>query len=171
MTAKEYKIIYEEILGVSRYYVYYYEDGNCVAKEFLGRSPESFLPIRTDYTKQLDRTNIAEYQQYLCDKLDARTQETISEGFVFDGITFSLSQNAQINISNIPNIPEQAFPFAYLGKEDEYYELSLANKMNFYFTALDAVKSVRIANGALKLQVKELTTTEELDLFKENNNL
>jgi len=57
------------------------------------------------------------------------------------------------------------------GKEDEYYELSFANKMNFYFTALDAVKSVRISNGALKLQVKSLTTTEELDLFKQQHGL
>jgi hypothetical protein len=118
-----------------------------------------------------DITYLEQYKQYLVAKIDANTQGVIAQGFVFDGITFSLSSHAQINISNIPNIPEQAFPFVYLGKDDEYYELSFANKMNFYFTALNTVKNIRIANGALKIQVKACTTKEELDLFKQQNNL
>lgn len=115
--------------------------------------------------------DITEYKQYLCNRLDEKTQEVISQGFTFDGIVFSLSQNAQINISNIPNLPEQAFPFAYLGKEDEFYELSFANKMNFYFTALSVVKNTRIANGAIKVQVKACTTTEELDVIRTQHSL
>jgi hypothetical protein len=150
---------------------YYVDDVEETKEQYAYADGIPIVQIKHGYTERLNRLNIPEYQQYLCNELDNRTQATIASGFVFDNITFSLSQNAQINISNIPNIPEQAFPFAYLGKEDEYYELSFANKMNFYFTALDAVKSVRISNGALKLQVKELTTTEELDLFKEQHGL
>lgn len=167
---KEYQITRTPETG--KYLITYYINGAEETREqYAYADGVPIVSIREGYTLKLDRDNIPDYKQYLCDELDRRTQTTIAEGFVFDNVTFSLSQNAQINISNISNIPEQAFPFVYLGKDDEYYELSFANKMNFYFTALGIVKNTRIANGAIKVQVKACTTTEELDIIKQQNNL
>ena len=171
MKAKEYKIIYEEIQGISRYWVYYYEDGINVAKEFLGSNTNNFLPIREGYTKQLDTTNITEYKQYLRDKLDEKTREVITQGFVYDGITFSLSENAQTNITNLPNTKDEKFPMPYLGKDDEYYVLTLVKKMDFYYTAFDTIDNIKIANGVIKTQVLACTTTEELDLIRVEKNI
>lgn len=114
---------------------------------------------------------IIELQNEVIKLIDNNTQKTISEGFEFDGIVFSLSPNAQLNISNIPNIIDSEFPFPYLGKNDEHYLLTLNNKMPFYYTALDKIKTIRISNGELKTQVKTLTTIKQIQNFKNQNNL
>lgn len=120
-----------------------------------------------EYIKETyDLTNVESYKRYLIEVLDKDTERTIAEGFSFDGIVFSLSIPAQMNISNIPNIPEAAFPFPYSGKEEEPYQLTYANAMNFYLTALNTVKTKRIANGAVKTQVKACTTIAELDALR-----
>lgn len=114
-----------------------------------------------------DPSNIDSYKAYLIQELDKKTERQIAAGFVFQGITFSLSLPAQINISNLPNIPEAAFPFPYLGKNEEYYELAYADVTAFYLTALNTIKTIRINNGAVKTQVLACTTTVELDAIKD----
>lgn len=49
--------------------------------------------------------------------------------------------------------------------------LSAAKKMDFYYAAFDTIANIRIANGAIKTQVKNCTTKEELDLIRIENNL
>lgn len=175
MKTREYKIVYEPYtLGSTtypKYYVYYYEDGINISREFLGTSENNFLPLRNDFVKKLDTSNITEYKQYLRDKLDEKTREVITQGFVYDGITFSLSENAQTNITNLPNVKDEKFPMPYLGKDDEYYVLTLAKKMDFYYKAFDTIADIKIANGVIKTQVLACTTTEELDSIRLENNI
>jgi len=70
-------------------------------------------------------------------EIDSTTSYLIAQGFTFAGYTFSMSVNAQINWSNLPNLPESVFPLhvSTLNDEEIYY-LSFANKMNFYYTAV-----------------------------------
>lgn len=159
-----------EANGITEY-IYYFENGVYINSFIYKHNGEIVNDINPEHTFEEGRLSFNKKVDDLISTIDSKTEQTISQGFLFDSIRFSLSANAQINLSNIPNIPEQAFPFTYLGKDDELYELTFANKMNFYFTALNTVKNIRITNGSLKVQLKALTTTEELDTFKLINNL
>lgn len=87
-------------------------------------------------------------------EIDMRTQELIKEGFVFDGKTFSMSLTAQINWSNFPNLPDALFPLTIIDIVETPYILSLANKMNFYYSALNGKNGPLQSGGVLKATIK-----------------
>lgn len=101
-------------------------------------------------------------------EIDIKTTEKIFTGFTFDGQVFSMSLSAQINLSNLFNIPEAAFPLPYSTKDNSVYSLSFANREAFYLAAL-VYKNTTIQEGnALKQQVKEAQTVEELQTILAN---
>ena len=101
-------------------------------------------------------------------EIDIKTTEKIFEGFTFDGQVFSMNLSEQINLSNLFNIPEAAFPLPYSTKDNSVYSLSFANREAFYLAAL-VYKNTTIQEGnALKQQVKEAQTVEELQTILEN---
>jgi hypothetical protein len=106
--------------------------------------------------------NLDELKKVRCKEIDLRTSELIEEGFVFDGRTFSMSINAQINWSNFPNLPEYVFPLVVIDKNDESYSLSLNNKLNFYLSALSFKNSKLQTGGALKIQINNCSDEESV---------
>ena len=73
-----------------------------------------------------------------------------------------MSISAQINLSNIFNIPDGLFPLPYSTKDEKLYSLALENRQNFYLTALN-FKNTAIQEGTtLKQQVINSTTIEEI---------
>lgn len=86
-------------------------------------------------------------------EIDMRTQELIKAGFVFDSKTFSMSLTAQINWSNFPNIPDVLFPLTIIDILESPYVCSLANKMNFYYTALNSKNTALQSGGVLKATI------------------
>lgn len=86
-------------------------------------------------------------------EIDMRTQELIAQGFSFDSHTFSMSLTAQINWSNFPNLPDALFPLTIIDIVEGPYVCSLANKMNFYYTALNAKNQWLQTGGVLKAQI------------------
>jgi len=90
-------------------------------------------------------------------EIDQRTGELIALGFLFDGHTFSMSTSAQINWSNFPNLPDQLFPLPVMDITETLYMLDLANKTNFYLSALN-YKNTQLQSGSiLKGQIKACT--------------
>lgn len=87
-------------------------------------------------------------------EIDMRTQELIAQGFAFDGHTFSMSLTAQITWSNFPNLPDGLFPLTIIDILEAPYVCSLANKMNFYFSALNAKNGPLQSGGVLKATIK-----------------
>lgn len=115
-----------------------------------------------------DLSNIDNYKAFINKKIDERTTINIFKGFTFDGYTFSMSFSAQINLSNIFYIPDGLFPLPYNTIDDQLYSLTLANRQNFYLTALN-FKNTTIQEGtALKQQVNACTTLAELDVILNN---
>jgi hypothetical protein len=112
--------------------------------------------------------SVEDYKKYLIDIIDEKTSESIALGFNFEGNIFSMSTNAQINWSNLLNIPEQLFPLQVSTKDNEVYMLALANRLNFYLTALGTKKARLDAGNALKQQVKLLTTLQECEDFEQS---
>jgi len=104
--------------------------------------------------------------------IDAKTTtDILSNGFVFDTRTFSLSANAQMNITNIPNSLLEDYPLAYLDITDNLYQLIYDNRMLFYREAFLCIKNKKTAGGALKTALKQLATISAILNFKETNNL
>lgn len=115
-----------------------------------------------------DLSNVAEYKIFLKNLIDENTSNSIKEGFAFDSRVFSMSFSAQINWSNIMNVPDELFPLNVSCKDDTVYSLSLANKSNFYLTALNFKNNLLQAGSALRFQVEACTTIEELDVIKDS---
>lgn len=87
-------------------------------------------------------------------EIDSATSYLISQGFVFDGHTFSMSLTAQINWSNFPNLPDALFPLTVIDILEEPYICPLANKMPFYYTALNYKNQFLQSGGLLKAEIK-----------------
>lgn len=121
-----------------------------ITKENLCEKPSDYI------------STVAEAKAFIKKKIDARTEELILNGFSFGGQVFSLSFTAQINWSNIPNLPESLFPLPMLDKDGNNYSLACANRMNFYLTAVGTKNALIQSGNALKTQVNELGTIEEI---------
>jgi hypothetical protein len=87
-------------------------------------------------------------------EIDTKTGQLITLGFPWDGHTFSMSVNAQINWSNFPNLPDGLFPLNVMDILEDVYILQLANKTNFYLTALNYKNTQLQSGSALKTQIK-----------------
>jgi len=90
-------------------------------------------------------------------EIDEVSRLIIDQGFVFDNKTFSMSLTAQINWSNIPLLPDAAFPIPISTKDESVYYLTLANKINFYLAAVSAKTTPLFSGSALKDQIKACT--------------
>jgi len=100
--------------------------------------------------------------------IDSKTQELINNGFTFDGQIFSMSLTAQINWSNFPQLPDVMFPLSVMTKEDTAYILSLANKMNFYYSALAYKNQYLQSGGVLKGEVMACNTYDCVNAIIDN---
>lgn len=95
--------------------------------------------------------------------IDDKSSSKIFEGFTFDKNIFSLSISAQINWSNLLNIPEQMFPINISTKDDGIYVLQFFNVKNFYYSALTAKNTALQYGNEAKILIKNATTIAELE--------
>jgi hypothetical protein len=120
---------------------------------------------RVYFLNELPKQDIDDLKQQAFNAIDKRTQELIFKGFDFGNCHWSLSISAQINWSNIPNLPESFFPLQMQDQNGVDYQLAYANRMNFYLTAV-AAKNTHLQSGnALCKQVDSLTTVDEVNNF------
>lgn len=101
-------------------------------------------------------------------EIDQRTQELISQGFSFDSRVFSMSLTAQINWSNFPSLPDKLFPLTVIDINEGEYTLQLANKMNFYYSALNWKNQWLQSGGVLKTKIKNCQTEAEVNAIVDN---
>lgn len=87
-------------------------------------------------------------------EIDMRTQEIIKGGFLFDGHIFSMSITAQINWSNFLNIPDVLFPLNVMDVSENVYICTLANRVDFYYAALNWKNEALQSGALLKGQIK-----------------
>lgn len=108
---------------------------------------------------------LPELKQELYAKIDGYIQSEIIKGFVYNGKTFSMSINAQINWSNILLIPNANFPLALMTIDEELVQLPLEEKQSFYQASLNHKYSKLQLGHSLKTAVKNFTTIEEINNF------
>ena len=116
--------------------------------------------------EQLDRKydfdNINDYKDFLYIVIDNMSAKNIFNGFVFDNKPFSLSISAQINWSNLLQLPDAIYPITISCKDETVYSLTSANKMNFYLTCVGAKNGALQAGTVKKQQVFNATTITDL---------
>jgi hypothetical protein len=99
--------------------------------------------------------------------IDQKTQELIFRGFEFNGKVMSMSQNAQINWTNMPNLEESDFPMIIMSKDDEPVQLQYSDKLLIWRAARNHSKNAQLSGGILKMQIDSITTIEEVLNFND----
>lgn len=142
-----------------------YVNGDIISKEFYSNADGSNKQdIKSGYVLKVNTLN--DYKKHLINIQDKKTEDLILSGFTFDGNLFSLSVNAQVNWSNLLNIPEVMFPLNLSTKDDNIYVLNFNNVPNFYFTALSKKSECLQLGNLVKKRINECVNNEQLDLIK-----
>ena len=118
-----------------------------------------------------DRTDLGQYKLYMYDKIDKKTGELISQGFVYNTKTFSFSANAQSNLLGVYSAKELlTYPFDWNVKDDsETYAIADADEMSaFFMTALTTKKAHQDSGTALKTQVRNAVDLAAVKLIVDN---
>jgi len=101
--------------------------------------------------------------------IDLRTATLIAGGFSFDGNTFSLSQNAQINWVGLKTLESVlTWPVNITTKGDNQYSLEQADLDTFMGTGLAAKQAHLDSGRALKIQVNAAADQAALDAVVDN---
>jgi len=112
--------------------------------------------------RRYDFDNLQDYKDYLYTVIDGISSNTIFNGFTFDTKPFSLSISAQINWSNLLQLPDSIYPITISCKDETTYSLTLANKVNFYLTCVSTKNDALQAGTVKKQQVFNATTIADL---------
>lgn len=114
-----------------------------------------------DTTSQLDQA-----RQYKYKIIDREVREAISQGFVFEGATFSLSDNAQRKLDSLHGAYQAGWlplPRPISTKDNGTYELTADKALAFFQMALGAVDVHIQASYPRKAAVKAATTLAEVE--------
>jgi hypothetical protein len=116
---------------------------------------------------------LEEYKQLRYNEIDCKSQELISNGFIYQSKTFSLSTTAQINIlglDEVRNDPALTYPIIYNTIDDlETYDIiDATNLHNMYLSALATKKGILDSGTNLKNSVRNCTTEAEVDAIIDN---
>lgn len=118
--------------------------------------------------------DLADYKALRYHEIDNKTGELVAQGFEYpasSGNIFSLSQNAQINISALnQSRDELSYPIIYNTIDDvnEYNVIDVTDMHNMYLTALATKKASIDSGSALKAQVRAAVDRAEVDAVIDN---
>ena len=83
-------------------------------------------------------------------EIDSTSGYLIAQGFSFGGFDFSLSENAQINWTNLNILPDNIYPITISTTTEDIYVLQLVDKDTFYMAAVAAKMTPLSSGSALK---------------------
>ena len=117
--------------------------------------------------------SLEEYKAVRFKEIDARTGELISNGFAYNGLVFSLSQNAQINILGMDSTrddPAMTYPIEYSTLDDlAHYSVVDADDLHaMYLTALGTKKYFVDSGTILKDAVRSAVDEQAVELIIDN---
>lgn len=115
--------------------------------------------------------NLSDYKTLRYNEIDKKTGELISGGFVYGTKTFSLSQNAQINISALNQTRDElTYPINYntIDDTDKYDVVDAVDMHNMYLTALNTKKGYLDSGTVLKDQIRAATDKAQVDAVIDN---
>ena len=108
--------------------------------------------------QQKELLTFEELKAYRFTEIDYKTGKLISQGFVYNGVTFSMSTNAQSNLlGSFLAKDSLTYPFSWNAKDDSstYAIADVAEMTTFFMTALGTKKAHQDSGSALKNQVRD----------------
>ena len=128
-----------------------------------------------EFIKQIGTEDftLEQLKQYRYSEIDNRTGQLIDNGFSFAGNTFSLSQNAQINILALDVSRNDAaiiYPIEYNTLTDDVIVLvpDATTVHNMYLTALGTKKAVLDSGTVLKNQIRAAVDKAAVNVIIDN---
>jgi hypothetical protein len=134
-------------------------------RQFASQLPASWDGSKVvEYGGTLDELKIQKKQE-----IDAKTETLIKLGFVYDSETFSMSENAQINWTNLKLLESAlTWPVELTTVDDTAYSLSQANLDAFMSAALTHKQTQLDSGRALKVAVNNAVDKTALDAIQDN---
>jgi len=120
---------------------------------------------------QRDLTILSELQAERYEQIDIVTGKLISEGYVYNGVTFSMSVNAQSNLLGAYTAKDLlTYPFAWNAKDDSstYYIADAAEMTTFFMTSLGTKKAHQDSGTALKQLIRDAVDIEAVNAIIDN---
>ncbi len=113
------------------------------------------------------------YKKEKFNQIDKKTQDLILGGYVYAGLRFSLSEDAQTNILALyatKDDPVLTYPVTFNTLDDlGYYEAADASIITaMYYSALATKKGYLDSGTILKNQVRLAATVSQVDLIVDN---
>lgn len=118
-----------------------------------------------------DSLSDAQYKEYRYAEIDSRSGELISEGFVYGGKTFSLSSNAQLNLTGADSArADLTYPVTWNNIDDtDTLDVADATDMhNMYLQALGTKKAHLDSGTALKEQIRNAVDRAAMEAVVDN---
>ncbi len=112
--------------------------------------------------------SLSRYKAIKYAAIDLRTDQLIASGFTYSGKIFSLSAMAQTKVMGTHQVkddPLMTYPIRWNTIDDnDYYEITDADDLHaFYLTCLGTYRTHVDAGTALKDQVREATSKDEVN--------
>lgn len=113
--------------------------------------------------------NLDELKNIRYEEIDIKTATLILQGFEYDSTQFSLSKMAQLNWQVLKNNTSSfTWPMDISTKNNYKYSLLENNVGSFWNAAKNKVKQHLDSGRALKVQIYDASTQEEVDAIVDN---
>jgi len=115
--------------------------------------------------------DLSEYKAFRVSEIDARTGELIALGYTYQGVTFPLSQNGQINLLGMITTKDYLpYPIGLNNINDTaVYQIQDATDLsNLYMTALGTKKALLDSGTGLKQQINAAIDESAVSLIIDN---
>jgi len=124
-----------------------------------------------EYKLKKDLTVLSELKEFRHDEIDTRTGELIALGFTYSTKQFSLSTNAQINLTGADNArTDLTYPITFNTIDDlDTYDVTDATDMHdMYLQALGTKKTHLDSGTALKDSIRAAADIAAVDAVVDN---
>ena len=147
---------------------------DCLCLEFETEPNQTEETAIVNYYNAITESDwLDSYKGQKLQEINNNTDELISAGYTYSGLTFSLSEKAQTNILALYSTkddPVLPYPIVFntIDDLDSFEAIDAATIANMYYSALATIKG-RIDSGTvLKDQIRNATTVAEVDLIQDN---
>ena len=139
-----------------------------VPEKYWKISGDDVVEMSLGEKEDVDNADLITYKATKFSDIDRRTDELISQGFVFNQMQFSLSGPAQARMMGINQIRDDSaviYPIRWNNIDDtDYYDIPNAETFrNFYLAGVGAYRSFVDSGTELKNSVRAATTPAEVD--------
>ena len=115
--------------------------------------------------------NLEGYKEYRFEQVNLKSRDLITNGHSYGGFVFSLSENAQRNLLGLFTGKDYlTYPMEYRTKDDlnKVFLNNATDVTNFYFSAMGTIQAHLASGNALKQQINDATTVNEVQLIIDN---